>query len=96
MTRSISLLAVALALSLGATAAQAQDTANKAAAPAAKSAATAKAAAKAAPVTAAKDALGRSAPSQSKASQVLVPVGAHPQSAPKDGYSGCHSKESDA
>lgn len=96
MTRSISFLAVSLALSLGATAAQAQDTANKATAPAAKSAAAAKAAAKTAPVAAAKDAVGRSAPSQSNASKALLPVGMPPQSSPKDGYSGCRSKDSDA
>ena len=96
MTRSISFLAVALALSLGATAAQAQDTANKAAAPAGKAATAAKAAAKTTPLTATKDAVGRSAPVQSNASKALTPVGVHPQSSPKDGYSGCHSKESDA
>ena len=96
MTRSISLLSVALALSLGTAAAQAQDTADKAAAPAAKAAAAAKAATKAAPVTAAKDAMGRSAPAQSNAGKALTPVGVHPQSSPKDGYSGCQSKDSDA
>jgi hypothetical protein len=96
MTRSISLLSVALALSLGTAAAQAQDTANKAAAPAAKAAAAAKAASKAAPVTVAKDPMGRSAPSQSNASKSLAPVGTYPQSSPKDGSSGCHSKDSDA
>lgn len=90
MTRSISFLAVALAFSLGATAAQAQDSANKAATPAAKAAATAKAAAKTTPVTAAKEA------QRGSASKVLAPVSVHPQSSPKDGYSGCHAKDSDA
>ena len=97
MTRSISLFCTALALLLSAaTAAQAQDTANKAAAPAAKSAAAARAATKAAAVTAVKDAVGRNAPAQSSSTKALTPVGAYPQSAPKEGYSGCHSKESDA
>ena len=96
MTRSTSSLCFALALALGAsTAAQGQTTPDKAQADAKKSVAS-KAAPKATPAATAKDVMRGAAPAVSGATKAGAPESMRSISPAKDGYSGCHSKDSDA
>ena len=95
MTRSTSFLCFAFALGASA-AAQGQTLPDKAQTAAQKSAATAKAAPKAAPAATAKDVLRGAAPAVSGATKAAAPESMRSISPAKDGYSGCHSKDSDA
>ena len=93
MTRSTSFLCFALAMALGSSAAaQGQNMPDKAQADAKKSAA----AAKAAPAATAKDVLRGAAPAVSGTTKAAAPESMRSISPVNDGYSGCHSKDSDA
>ena len=96
MTRSTSLLCLALALGASA-AVQGQALPDKALADAKKSAAAVKAAPKAAPAATAKDVLRGAVPAVGGATKAAAPEPMRSISPAKDGDSGCHhSKDSDA